>query len=105
MLEVIGEVLEQVAASMEILVRYENVEKSQRELKEISDRIGCILSVPLVMEESKGEMAEALRNEYACLTIILTQMQLLVDHLESAVEKAKKQFKEADENKGVSLFQ
>lgn len=90
---------------MEIRIRYKEIEKSQKELKEISDRIGCILSVPLVMEESRGEMAEALRNEYACLTAILTQMQLLVDNLESAVEKAKEQFKDADESKGAGLFQ
>ena len=90
---------------MEIRIRYKEIEKSQGELKEISDRIGCILSVPLVMEESRGEMAGALRNEYTCLTAILKQMQFLVDNLESAVEKAKEQFQEADEMKGAGLFQ
>lgn len=104
MLKIMGEILGQVTSAVEILVSYKEIENSQKELKEISDRIGCILSVPLVMEESKGEMAEALRDEYACLTAILTQMQLLVDNLESAVEKAKEQFKEADEIRGAGLF-
>lgn len=80
----------------EIQIDYFEIEQAQRELREISGRIRDVLSVPFVMRESRGRVAEELRDQYECLREILKQMKSLTDNIEAAVGKARYRFEESD---------
>lgn len=80
----------------EIRIDYYEIEQAQRELREISNRIQNVLSVPFVMRESRGSVAEELRDQYDCLRGILKQMKSLTDNIEAAVGKARLRFEESD---------
>ena len=79
-----------------IRVNYSGVEECREKLKDICNRIDSIMMNKLVMDESQGEMADALQAQYECMQDILRQLRDLIDNISTAVGGGAEAFKEKD---------
>lgn len=85
---IIGELL--------ILIEYGTIAECRKKMDNICNRIDNIMVNKLVMEESQGEMADALRAQYECMQDVVLQMRDLIDNINTAVGESVQMFKEKD---------